>query len=340
MRSDWRTTMVHLNDPYWLFLLLTIPVIYYLGARRRKALNFTRVDMHKNIRGITWVGIMQAVCFYCGLIGFVVALSQPTIYLSVEKPSIEARDFVLLIDTSDSMEWGMIDPSISDGLAPDAKPSILTNTRKKNIVKRIQAAEASIQEFLKQREGDRVGFIIFDKQAYYGWPLTDDLDVIRHFISGLPNYVGSGTEFDGTKGAIPAALKHFQERGQAKSKVIVMVTDGEGEISDDRIKQFASKFKENGVKLYVIAIGYKKWEEVPETQDLRDLTRLSDGKIIEVLNVEDMRKAFVEINELEKSTVIKDAAIEQTDIAHWFIIFGLLAIGCFSLFSILSHEDL
>lgn len=331
--------MVHLNDPYWLILLVLIPPLYWLSSRRRKALKFSRVSMHDNLRSFTWVGALQAASFYSALIGFVVAFAQPSLYLSVEKPSIEARDFVLLIDTSDSMEWGMVDPTISDGLTEDAKPSILTGAQKKNIVKRIQAAEASIQEFLRQREGDRVGFIIFDKQAYYGWPLTDDLNVIRRFVKGLPNYVGSGTEFDGKKGAIPAALTHFQERGQSETKVIVMVTDGEGEIADERIHAMASILKSQKVSLYVIGIGYKKWEEVPETEDLRNLVKAVDGKIIEVLDVEQMRVAFDEINQLEKSTVIKEASLEETDIAHWFMIFGLLSICVFGAFVVLTHDE-
>ena len=109
--------MVHLNDPYWLLLLVLVPPLYWLSSRRRKALKFSRVSMHDNLRSFTWVGAMQAVSFYCALIAFIVAFAQPSLYLSVEKPSIEARDFVLLIDTSDSMEWGMIDPTIADTLA-------------------------------------------------------------------------------------------------------------------------------------------------------------------------------------------------------------------------------
>lgn len=331
--------MVHLNDPNWLFLALLIPVVYWLASRRRKPVKISTVGMHRNIRGTNWIAFVQATFLYCGLAALVVALAQPQLFLKVEKPSIEARDFVLLIDTSDSMEWGMIDPKLSDGLAPDAKPSILTNTRKQNIVKRIHAAEASIQEFLSQREGDRVGFIIFDKQAYYGWPLTDDLKVIKHFVAGLPQYVGAGTEFDGRKGAIQAALNHFAERGQAKTKVVVMVTDGEGDIAEDRIAKISATLKDRGVKLYVIGIGYKEWEEVPETEDLRNLVQAASGKIIEVLDVEQMRQAFVEINQLEKSTVVKEDSIEQSDIAHWFIILGLVLLAGFVFCTVITHDD-
>ena len=94
------------------------------------------------------------------------------------------------------------------------------------------------------------------------------------------------------------------------------------------------------MKLYVIGIGYKKWEEVPETEDLRSLVKAVDGKIIEVLDVEQMRVAFAEINQLEKSTVVKEASLEQTDIAHWFMIFGLLSICVFGAFVVLTHDEL
>lgn len=332
--------MVHFTDPFWLWLLLSIPLIYWIARLRRKPLRFSNTRIHSNLKTFSWIGFIEASCIYLGFATLAIAMAQPNIYKLVEQPSIDTRDFIMLIDTSDSMEWGMVDPSIADGLAKDSKPSILTGSRPKNIVKRITAAQVAIESFLDMRDGDRVGFIIFDMNAYFGWPFTNDLSVITKRISGLPTYVGAGTEFDGKRSPLNAAIRHFDEIGQAKTKAILMVTDGEGEIADDRINAIAKDLNDREIKLYVVGIGYKAWSEVPDTQDLRNLVGKVKGKIVEVGDVREMQLAFSEINQLETSLVKMESKLEKHNISHWFMLLGLLALAGFGLITCLVTDEI
>lgn len=332
--------MYHFSDPLWLCLLPTIPIVYWIGKLRRKTIKFSSAALQSNLRAVSWVGVVHAVCFYVGFAAFAIALAQPTIFMKVDQESIEARDFMLVVDTSDSMEWGMVDPTIADGFEKGDKPSIHTGKRANNIVLRINAAQVSILEFLNQRDGDRVGFLVFDMRTYFGWPLTTDLDIVRKRMEGLPTYVGAGTEFDGKSNPIGSAIKHFDEMGQSKSKVIVMVTDGEGEIDPKRIEALAVAIQKRDIKLYVIGIGYKPFEEVKETADLRNLVSKVNGKVIDVTDVEKMRIAFAELNSMEKSTIELESKLEPVNISHWFMIMGLAFLSVFGLFTLLSHDEL
>ena len=105
--------MVHFNDPSWLWLLLSVPIIYWIARLRRKSIKVSNTRLHTNLKSFSWIGTLEATTIYVALTAFIVAMAQPTIYQTVEQPSIDARDFIMLIDTSDSMEWGMVDPSIA-----------------------------------------------------------------------------------------------------------------------------------------------------------------------------------------------------------------------------------
>lgn len=332
--------MVHFNDPFWLWFLAVIPIIYWFANLRRKTLKHSNIRIHKNISTVSWITFCLAASVYIAFAALIIAMAQPTIFKAIERPVIDARDFMLVIDTSDSMEWGMIDPSIADGFSKSDKPSILTGSRPNNIVKRITAAQLSIEAFLNQRQGDRVGFMIFDMNSYFGWPLTHDLSIIRKRVSGLPTYVGSGTEFDGKNSPISSAIRHFDEMGQAKTKVILMVTDGEGEISDERIETLAESINKRQIKLYVIGIGYKSWSEVPETEDLRILSDRVNGKIIEVMDAGQIQNAFAEISAMESSPVKLGSKLEPYQIAHWFMLLAMVFLTIFGVLTCLITDEL
>ncbi|HMO23100.1 MAG TPA: hypothetical protein PKC98_19230, partial [Candidatus Melainabacteria bacterium] len=114
---------MNFNDPLWLLLLPSIPLIYWVGRLRRKAIRMSHSGIQTNLRSTSWVGYLQAICLYLGLAALIIALTKPMITIEVEQETIEARDIMLVVDTSDSMKWGMVDPAIADGFEKGDKPS-------------------------------------------------------------------------------------------------------------------------------------------------------------------------------------------------------------------------
>lgn len=334
--------MFHLTEPYFLGLLLIVPLVYAIGHLRRKSVKFSSLSLQANLGGSAIIAKLPGLFLYTGVICMAVAMARPVALLSVPQADREARDIALVVDISDSMEWGMVDPALADGLteADKAVPSILTGKRPQNIVKRIDASEASIQSFLDKREGDRVALIFFDTKAYYGWPFSTDLKVVRKIASGMHSYVGSGTEFEAKNGPIQYALNHFKSFGQARSRVMVMITDGEAEISEKRFQELSEQLSAGDIHLYVIGIGYDDWSANPATEDLRNLTDSVKGSIIQVKDVAQLNGAFDEIDRLERSTVHMGSKEEFTDIAHWFAIAAIVCLFAFMSLGALVRDDL
>ncbi len=197
---------------------------------------------------------------------------------------------------------------------------------------RIKLAQAAVLDFVRNRyiakENDRIAIMTFDIYQYWFWPLTDDLKIIYRNGKFISRVVGDGTNFGSIDpGPIDAAISQFDDMGKARSKVIIMVTDGEDEISEDAMKRLTDKMNSHGVHFYVVGVG-----ETLATQTV-DVMRLADavhGHVFRVEQAGDMQKVFQQIDELERSP-IKVASTEKRDerfIYFAFAALGLLALGC------------
>jgi Mg-chelatase subunit ChlD len=171
-----------------------------------------------------------------------------------------------------------------------------------------------------------VGLLVFDDDTYYHWPLTDDLRIIKRKSQLLNKRSGGGTNFDGPSessqgiGPLQAAINHFAEMGQAKTKVLVMVTDGESNISPKRFEELATQMEALGIRIYILGVG-ESWTSggANMTADLRRFSDRLGGTVIPVGDAVQMRGAFDTIDRLEVSKVLLEKSISYKDIYHWFL---------------------
>jgi len=210
-----------------------------------------------------------------------------------------------------------------------------------NAVTRIKLAQAAVLDFVRNRylahQSDRIAIMTFDIYQYWFWPLTDDLKIIYRNGKFISKIVGDGTNFGSIDpGPIDAAMSQFDEMGKARSKVIIMVTDGEDEISDEAMQRLIAKMTSHDVHFYVVGVG-----ETLATQTV-DIMRLADavhGHVFRVEKAGDMQMVFQQIDALERSP-IKVASTEKRDerfIYFAYAAFGLLALGCLT--SMLVHNQ-
>jgi len=221
-------------DPLYLLFLLLIPVVffwYFTYQRRRGAtlrfshLGFIR-DVHKtsSIRARLVLIILRVLT----LTLLIVALSRPQSGMKGEEVITQGVDIVLALDVSSSM------------LAEDIKPN------------RIDAAKQVAAEFVKGRKNDRIGMVIFAAQGYTQCPLTIDYGILLGFL----DQIKVGMIEDGTAvGMGLAAAVNRLRTSEAKSKVIILLTDGRnnrGEIDPITAAQAAQAFD---VRIYAIGAG-------------------------------------------------------------------------------------
>jgi len=324
-------------NPYMLFLVAAILPVLWLASRRRKALGHSQLDIHANVKKVPFIGRIPVVLLVGFWVLLIIALARPQLPNVGEKEVFDARDVVIAADISGSMTSGKIqDPAQVQFVEGEGD-------KKPDGYKIIEVAEKAIDAFIELRQGDRVGLLLFDDEVYYSWPLSRDLRVIKYKNVGMSKYSGGGTNFDGDgknskMGPIQASIEHFRELGQARSKILVMVTDGESSISDQRFTEIMSDFRELNIKLYILGVGDSWVKGGSSTQDLRKLTEASGGIVITVGDAEQMRQGLARIDELEKSQVYQEKSLSFLDIYQYFILAGIAAAILFLVGSAIVRE--
>jgi Ca-activated chloride channel family protein len=217
-----------------LFLLAAVPLAAWVGfhleRRRTGTLVFSRTqDLRRTAQGFFGRLLHLPLALRLIAIALVaVALARPQ-RLTNDQAEVEGIDIVVALDVSNSMQ--------ENDLLPD----------------RLTAAKRVIDDFIKRRESDRIGLVIFGKEAFTQCPLTLDTRALRMLLAdvrlGLVD--GQGTAIGNALGTAINRLR----KSTAKSKVIVLVTDGDdnaSKLDPRKAAKFAQTF---GVKVFTILIG-------------------------------------------------------------------------------------
>lgn len=291
----------HLADPLWLLLLLALPILVWRHHRRSAAtagaLTYSRLPASAGGR---W---RLHLPFYCRLLALALAalaLARPQLGYSWEESLTEGIDIEIALDVSGSMA------------AEDFQP--------KN---RLTVAKSVVQDFISGRTGDRIGIVVFSGSALTKAPLTVD----REMLHELVETVELGTLPPGT--AIGVALATAAARlkaSDAKSKVLVLVTDGvntSGEIDPASATAICAGL---GIKVYTIGVGTgglvtipvrvprgpanqperveRLRREVPVDADLlRKIAERTGGRFYRATDRDSLQQIFHEIDQLETTEI-------------------------------------
>ncbi|MCL2626337.1 MAG: VWA domain-containing protein [Cystobacterineae bacterium] len=226
---------LHFHSPLALWLLVLLPVAFAFGIRnqrKRAALRFASATLFpaqtKGTRARLWwlLPSLQMLSLFLAI----VALARPQIQERyTRKHTVEGIDIMIALDLSTSMR------------AADFKP---TN--------RINVAKKVLSEFIEQRGNDRIGLVVFAGLAYTQVPLTLDYGILKQIVGQLE----TGIIQDGTAigDALASALLRLR-KSEAKSKVIVLITDGDnnaGRLSPLDAAQIAASYH---IPIYTILVG-------------------------------------------------------------------------------------
>ncbi len=284
--------------PFVLYFLAVIPFLFLWYWRKNKRntpdITYSSLDLFDNIKPTLREKLIHlpALLRIAALALLIVALARPQSFTSGENIYTEGIDIVLLLDISGSM------------LAEDFRPN------------RIEAAKSVISEFIDGRTSDRIGLVIFASESFTQCPLTIDYDVLKNLLSEIK----SGMIEDGT--AIGTAIANGVNRlkdSPAKSKVIILLTDGvnnSGEIDPLTGARIAETF---GIRIYSIGVGTigqapypfqtplgKRYQMVPVEIDedvLIQISEITDGQYFRATNNDKLKEIYTKIDELEKTKV-------------------------------------
>ncbi len=307
--------------PQFLWLLLLVPLIgVFRGAPGRKAaVKFSSIGMLRTIgRPVrSAMGVLTALLAMVPLAAAVVALARPQLVHTQEQVRDSGIEIMITMDVSLSM-------AIEDYFISGRR------------VNRLTVAKNVIRDFVAGRKSDRIGLVAFAGRPYVASPLTMD----QKWFNQSLDRVGFNMVEDGTaigQGMVTAA-KRLDKR-EAKSKIILLLTDGANNSGSVAPKDAARLAKTLGIKIYTVAIGTPGRHNIPianrqgflpgvrqefDDETLKAVADIGDGRFFKGQDTEAVQKIFAEIDQLEKTKLNVRRTTEITELFAFPVAAALL----------------
>lgn len=301
--------------PFYLYSLPLIPILFLLRDwLRNNSTQKLNVAFPANEIQSNWISFLRFIpgvflMFTTALL--ILALARPQRSISEDDQFGEGIDIMLAMDISKSMDNKDIPPS------------------------RLTVAKNVANQFIKGRKSDRIGLVIFSGEPNSLCPLTTDYEMLKDYINDISSaqITVSGTAVGNALGMCINRLREID----SKSKVAILISDGDntaGNLDPVTSAQLAKAF---GVRVYTIAVGSEKTttDKVDEGT-LREIAKISEGKFFRARDARSLENIFKEINRLEKGEIKQNQYRNVQDFYHpylrWAIVFFLISFALKSTF--------
>jgi len=305
---------------FWLFALVPILVGWHIWKRKQQTATFKISSLKGFGHSTSFLAKIKPVLFVLRMLALclmIVALARPrTVDISSKTKTTKGIDIVMSIDVSASM------------LAKDLRPN------------RMEALKDVAKSFVEARPNDRIGLVIYAAEAYTKTPVTSDKAIVEEALQSVKydNILKDGTAIGM---GLATAINRIKD-SKAKSKIIILMTDGvnntgfiEPETASDIAKQY-------GIKVYTIGIGTKGMAEFPydiapngrflfrmmpveiDEQLMKSIAAKTGGKYFRATSKNSLKSIYDEINKLE-TTEIEELKFYDYD--EEFRPFALLALA-------------
>jgi Ca-activated chloride channel family protein len=309
--------------PYLLLLLLLLPLLAWLKGRRgqQPAFLYSSVNLLAGLtRGTrSRAGGFLAAMRWLTLALFIVALGQPRWTENETKIIASGVDIAVALDMSGSMA---------------AEDFELHRQR----VNRLVIAKDVLKRFIDKRPSDRIGLVAFATQAFIAAPLTLDHEFLLQQLDRLelgtisPNSTAIGS-------ALSTALNRLRDL-KAKSKIVILMTDGQNNAGKVAPLTAAEIAQTLGVKVYTIGVGTRGVAPVPvyfqgqrvgerpqpvdiDEDTLTEIAKRTGGKYYRADNTEKFQAIYAEIDKLEKTEAEVKKYAQHTELFAWLVSAGL-----------------
>ncbi|MBO4821730.1 MAG: VWA domain-containing protein [Prevotella sp.] len=292
--------MFFANKEYFLLLLLLIPYVlwYFLYKRKMEPAMRMSDTFPYQFAPKSWRVRLIHLPMLLRMLGFVMIvcmLARPQTHDSWGERSVEGIDIMLSMDVSTSM------------LAEDLRPN------------RLEAAKEVAAEFISGRPDDNIGLNIFAGEAFTQCPMTlDHQSLLNLLLNVRTDIAANGLIEDGTAigMGLATAVGRLKE-SKAKSKVVILLTDGSNNCGDISPMTAAELAKKYGIRVYTIAVGTNKVARYPvnvggtiqyvpmsveiDTKTLTNIANTTNGNFYRATNKAELKKIYKDIDKLEKT---------------------------------------
>ncbi len=289
------------EDPqfFWLFLMIPLAIAWYIW-KRNKLQPELKISSVKGFKmSVSWLTRLRPLLFLLRLISLaliITAMARPrTVDVSTKTKTTKGIDIVMSIDVSASM------------LSKDLQPN------------RLEALKDVAAEFIKGRPNDRIGLVVYAGESFTKTPITSDKSIV---LSAMNDVKYDGILENGT--AIGMGLATSVNRlkdSKAKSKVIILLTDGSNNAGFIDPKIASELAVEYGIKCYTIGIGtngmalapvaimpdgsfqYGRVQVEIDEELLKEIAKVTKGKYFRATNNKKLEEIYEEIDKLEKTDI-------------------------------------
>lgn len=314
--------------PWVLLLLLVIPVLALLKGKfgGNPGVTFSTISTFAHIgsKRRSRAGAILALLSHLALALLIIALARPQLGRTLTRVQASGVDIMLVLDVSRSM------------LAEDFSIG-------RQRANRLEAVKQVTEQFIRKRPNDRIGIFAFAGKPYLVSPLTLDHDWLIQNLDRLE----IGLVEDGTAiGSATAAAANRLKDKEAKTKIIVLLSDGDNNSGRVTPITAAEAAKALGIRIYTIGAGsrdrevpfpfqgpfgqvvYRNIEMTFNEETLQQIAALTKGKYFPATDTESLEKTFADIDQMEKTKVEVEKTSEYRDFFGWFLIggFGLLSL--------------
>lgn len=318
--------MIRFLYPTLLWLLALLPLIAILRGRRGEvaAVKYSSADIARQIARETRsrAGRWQLPLSLLALALLIVGLARPQFGRSTATVQASGIDMILAMDCSGSME--ALDFKV------DGQP-----TSRLDIVKSV------VSKFIDARPNDRIGLVGFAGAPYLVSPLTLDHDWLQQNLERVK--IGSVEDGTAIGSALAASVNRLRDQ-PSKSKIVVLLTDGENNAGKIIPETAAQAAKAMGVKVYTIAAGVRGEAPIPVTdafgnkrlamaqvdvdeETLKKIAAETGGKFFRATDTESLKNIYAEIDRLEKTTHQFKKFEHHTELFAWVVVPALAVLG-------------
>ena len=285
---------------FWLFLVLPIAIAWYWFTHKKQRATL-KISSTKSFKGSrTLIAKLQPLLFGLRILALstiILALARPrSVDVSSKSRTTKGIDIVMAIDVSGSM------------LAKDLKPN------------RLEALKRVAAEFVEDRINDRIGLVVYAGESYTRTPVTSDKTVILQSLKTVEyddSIIADGT---GIGVGLATAINRIKD-SKAKSRIIILLTDGVNNSGTIDPRMAADIAKEYGIKVYTIGIGtngmapfpyakapngkflYQNMKVEIDEKLMKEIAKTTDGKYFRATSNAKLKEIYTEINKLEKTEV-------------------------------------
>jgi len=285
---------------FWLLALLPLAIGWYIWRRRQQTASLTISSVNGFKASPSLLARLKPVLFAFRLLALsfmIVALARPrSVDVNNKTRTTQGIDIVMAVDVSGSM------------LAKDLKPN------------RLEALKNVAGEFVDNRPNDRIGLVVYAAESYTKTPVTSDKQLVKEAIKSIKYDAAVLQDGTGIGVGLATAINRLKE-SKAKSRIIILLTDGVNNSGFIDPRMAADMAKEFGIKVYTIGLGTNgkalfpysinpdgtfNYQMMPVEIDetlMKEIAKKTDGTYFRATSNSKLKDIYEQINKLEKTEI-------------------------------------